>query len=166
MPGDSSPNVQSNFEVDGNAENKGGLRVCLAVTLTASGLAVPPYIAVTKLTDAELSPEMCPDRILAVKVPGLCKGGRDIHNSGFGWLVFCRADKKDSSNSLSIANKKFIHYNDNVFMPFLREIRKKLGRQVRRSPSISRLSRGLMATSDNSRRCCVRSVWRSTTPSA
>ena len=141
MPGDSSPNVQSNFEVDGNAENKGGLRVCLAVTLTASGLAVPPYIAVTRLTDAELSPELCPDRILAVKVPGLCKGGRDIHNSGFGWLVFCRADKKttsnakktasnaarDSSNSLSIANKKFIHYNDGVFMPFVREIYKKLG---------------------------------------
>ena len=127
VPGDSSSNVRSNFEVGDDAENKGGLQVRLTVTLTASGLAAPPYIAITGLTDAELSPELCRDGILAVKVPGLCKGGGDIHNSGFGWLVFCRADKKDSSNSLSIANKKFIHYNDNVFMPFVREIRKKLG---------------------------------------
>ena len=110
VPGDNSSNVPSEFEVGDDAENKGGLRVRLTATLTASGLAAPPYIAVTGLTYVELSPKLCPDEILAVKVQGLCKGGGDVHNSGFGWLVFCRVDKKDSSNSLSIANKKFIHY--------------------------------------------------------
>ena len=59
VPRDSSSNVRSNFEVSNDAENKGGLHVRLTVTLTASGLAAPPYIAVTDLTDAELSPDLC-----------------------------------------------------------------------------------------------------------
>ena len=130
VPGDSAKsNVRSDFQVGDDAENSGGLRVRLTFTFTASGLAAPPYIAVSGLTDAELCPDLCPDGILATKVKGLCKGGDNIHDSGFGWLVFLRADKKgsnedDNAPSLSIANKKFIHYNDDVLMPFIREIRK------------------------------------------
>ena len=81
----------------------------------------------------ELCPILCPDGILAAKMPGLCKGGDNVGNvSGFGWLVFLRGGGKDKSDSntdseLSIANKKFIHYNDDVYLPWLRELRKKLG---------------------------------------
>eukprot|EP00581_Thalassiosira_minuscula_P029319 CAMPEP_0183773492 /NCGR_PEP_ID=MMETSP0739-20130205/39167_1 /TAXON_ID=385413 /ORGANISM="Thalassiosira miniscula, Strain CCMP1093" /LENGTH=201 /DNA_ID=CAMNT_0026014477 /DNA_START=100 /DNA_END=702 /DNA_ORIENTATION=+ len=44
-------------------------------------------------------------------------------------LVFMRADQKDrkDSNYLSIANKKFMHYNDEVLVPFIRAIREALG---------------------------------------
>ena len=105
----------------------------LTLTISASGLHAPPYIAVSGLTEEELYPILCPDRILAAKVPGLCKGGDNVGNvSGFGWLVFLRGGGKDKSDSntdseLSIANKKFIHYNDDVYLPWLRELRKKLG---------------------------------------
>ena len=104
----------------------------LTFTFTASGLAAPPYIAVSGLTGDELFPKLCPDGILATEVPGLCKGGDDIVNNGIGWLVFLRMDSKDRTDggdngSLSIANKKFIHYNDDVILPFIHEIRKKLG---------------------------------------
>ena len=132
VPGNNrSANVRSDFEVSEDSENSGGLRVRLTFTFTAAGLSAPPYIAISGLTNAELSPELCRDGILATKVPGLCKGGDDISNSGFGWLVFLRADKKDETDAdnakLSVANKKIIHYNDDVLMPFIRDIRKKLG---------------------------------------
>lgn len=110
----------------------GGLRVRLTFTFTASGLSAPPYVAVSGLTEDELSPELCVDGILAEKIPGLCKGGDDLFNEGFGWLVFLRADRKngktvDDEAVLSIANKKFEHYNNEVLLPFIRSIREKLG---------------------------------------
>ena len=107
--------VRSDFEVGDDAENSGGLRVRLTFTFTASGLAAPPYVAVSGLTDEELSPELCPDGMLATEVPHLCKGGNDLFNEGKGWLVFLRADKKNNDAEqneeyLSIANKKFSKY--------------------------------------------------------
>ena len=77
-------NVRSDFKVGEDAENNGGLRVRLTFTFTASGLAAPPYIAVSGLTGDELCPKLCPDGILATEVPGLCKGGDDIFNNGIG----------------------------------------------------------------------------------
>lgn len=123
--GDSS--VRSDFQVGHDAENSGGLRVRLMFTFTAAGLVAPPYVAVSGLTADELSPEICPDGIIAEKVARLCKGGDDLFNDGFGWLVFLRADKKDSDVDLSIANKKFMHYNDKVLLPFIQAIRERLG---------------------------------------
>ena len=73
----------------------GGLRVRLSVTCTASGLAAPPYVAGSGLTDSKLSPEECPGGILAAEIPNLCKGGDDLFNNGSGWLVFLWADKKE-----------------------------------------------------------------------
>ena len=103
----------------------------LTFTFTASGLAAPPYIAVSGLAGDELCPKICPYGILAIEVPGLCKGWDDIFKNSIGWLVFLRADPKDrmdgDTGSLSIANKKFTQYNDDVLLPFIREIRKKLG---------------------------------------
>ena len=124
--------VRSDFKVGDDAEMSGGLRVRLTFTFTASGLAAPPYIAVSGLSETELCPEKCPDGILAAEVPGLCKGGDDVSNKGNGWLVFLRADRKekqddDDEAGLTIANKKFIHYNDDVLLPFIRAIREKLG---------------------------------------
>lgn len=102
--------VRSDFEVGSEAEQGGGLRVRLTFTFTASGLAAPPYVAVSGLTEDELSPELCPDGILAEKVANPCKGGDDLFNNGYGWLVFLRSDKKSSANNgdpkLSIGNKK------------------------------------------------------------
>ncbi|KAL7536826.1 LOW QUALITY PROTEIN: hypothetical protein ACHAXR_007426 [Thalassiosira sp. AJA248-18] len=119
--------VRSDFEVKDDVK--------LTFTFTASGLAAPPYVAVSGLTEKELDPVLCPDGILATKVRGLCKGGDDLFNEGIGWLVFLRADKKDKSDNnddnrdkdLSIANKKFMQYNDDVLLPFIRAIREKLG---------------------------------------
>jgi len=124
--------VRSDFEVGSDAENSGGLRVRLTFTFTAAGLAAPPYVSVSGLSEEELSPELCPDGILAAKVKRLCKGGNDLHNTGWGWLVFLRADKKKSSADgdapgLSIANKKFMHYNDDVLLPFIQSIREEFG---------------------------------------
>ena len=132
----SNSGVRGDFEVSDDAENSGGLRLRLTFTFTASGLGAPPYISVSRLTADELLVEACPDRILAAKVPGLCNGGDDLHNNGFGWLVFLRADKKEpastksskaSEQRLSIANKKFMHYNDDVLIPFIKSIREALG---------------------------------------
>ena len=123
--------VRSDFEVGSEAEQGGGLRVRLTFTFTASGLAAPPYVAVSGLTEEELSPELCPDGILAEKVANLCKGGDDLFNKAYGWLVFLWSDKKSSTKNgdpkLSIGNKKIMDYNDNVLLPFIAEIRKKLG---------------------------------------
>ena len=53
-----------------------------------------------------------------------------------GWLVSCYADKKEpastksskaSERRLSIANKKFMHYNDDVLIPFIKSICEALG---------------------------------------
>ena len=66
-------------------------------------------------------------------MPGICKGGDDLHNNGFGWLVFLRADKKELQSSgdndprLSIGNKKIMQYNDDVLRPFIKSIREALG---------------------------------------
>lgn len=100
----------------------------MAFMFAASELAAPPYVAISGLTEEELSVEDCPDGILAAKVPGLAKGGDDIFfNNSVGWLVFLRIDKKSNQGELSTANKKFIHYNDNVLLLFIQEIRKALG---------------------------------------
>ena len=81
--------VCSNFEVGSEAEHGGGLRVRLTFTFTASRLAAPPYVAVSGLTDDELSPELCKDGIIAEKVDNLCKGGDDLFNNGLaGWYFF------------------------------------------------------------------------------
>ncbi len=124
--------VHSDFQVGDDVQMAGGLRVRLTFTFTASGLAAPPYVAVSGLTEEELFPALCEHGILAEKIPGLCKGGDDLFNEGFGWLVFLRADRKNNKKdqeeaALSIANKKFIHYNDEVLLPFIRSIREKLG---------------------------------------
>ena len=74
----------------------GGSWVRLTFTFTASGLAAPTYVAVSSLTTEELSPELCPDGILTTRVKNLCKGGCDLFNDGFGWLVFLRTDKKSA----------------------------------------------------------------------
>ena len=76
--------VRSDFKVGDDAEMSGGLRVPLTFTFTASGLAAPPYIAVSGLNETELCPEKYPDGILAAEVPGLCKGGDDVSNKGTG----------------------------------------------------------------------------------
>jgi len=65
--------VQSDFEVQNDVENVGGLRVWLAVTFTARGLAAPLYITMTGLTKSELSVEECPNGILCAKIPNLYK---------------------------------------------------------------------------------------------
>ena len=102
----------------------------------ASGLAALSYVLVSGLTPDTLSVEACPDGILATKVPGLCKGGDDLHSNSFGWLVFLYADKvkpaskkssKATERRLSIANKKFMHYNDDMLLPFIKSIREALG---------------------------------------
>ena len=90
------------------------------------------YVAVCGLSESELSPELCPEGLLPVSVPGLCKGGDDLFNASTGWLVFLRADRKESCGEqndafLSIGNKKIIHYNDTVLLPFIRAVRENLG---------------------------------------
>ena len=124
----SKSSVRGDFEVGEDAENSGDLRVRLTFTFTASRLAVPPYVSISGLTVEELSIEYCPNGILAVKVPGLSKGD-DIFNEGFGWLAFLCAGKKDKSLNpwLSIGNKKFIHYNNNVLLPFIQSIQENIG---------------------------------------
>jgi hypothetical protein len=126
--------VRSDFKVRDDGEMAGGLRVRLTFTFSAAGLAAPPYVSVSGLTAEELSVDACPDGILATKVMRLCKGGDDLHNTGFGWLVFLRADKKEptargetSTGHLSIANKKFIHYNDDILLPFIKSVREAFG---------------------------------------
>ena len=59
----------------------------------------------------------------------LYKGGDDLHNTDFGWLVFLRANKKEptasgeaSKDNLSITNKQNIHYDDNI-LPFIKSVR-------------------------------------------
>ena len=123
--------VRSDFEVGEDDKMAGGLRVCLTFTFTASGLTAPPYVVLSGLTTNELSVDECPSGILATKIHGLCKGGNDICNDGIGWLVFLCADKKNSdanqaTEHLSIANKKLVHYNNEVLLPFIRDIRKML----------------------------------------
>ena len=86
--------VRSDFEVGDDAQNSGGLRVRLTFTFTAAGLAAPPYVAVSGLTDSELSPELCPEGLLPAAVPKLCKGGDDLFNTGIGWLVFLVQTKR------------------------------------------------------------------------
>ena len=106
--------VRSDFEVGKDGANTGGLPMRLTLTFTAGGLAVPFYLSASRLPEEELLSELCPDGVLAAKVPGLCKGGDDIDNKGFGMLVLLRADRKDPSKELNaprltIANKKFIY---------------------------------------------------------
>jgi len=69
-------------------------------------------------------------------VKKLCKGGDNLHNNGFGWLVFLCADKKEKRSDnvhpevewLSSQNKKFIDYkNDKVLLPFIQDVCKELG---------------------------------------
>lgn len=92
-------------------------------TFTVSGFSAPPYIAVSGLTEKKAVPNTFPDGILAVRVPGFCRGGDDLFNKSEDWLVFLRSDKKDTAQERenspqspvpSITNKKFIHYNDEV----------------------------------------------------
>ena len=76
--------VRSDFEVGEDGENTGGLRLRLTFTFTAGGLSAPLYVSVSGLTDEELSPELCPDGVLATKVPGLCRGGMILTTKASG----------------------------------------------------------------------------------
>ena len=114
--------VRSNSEVGDDAENCGGLLVRLTFTFTASGMSAPLYVSISGLTAEELWAGACPDGILALKVPGIFKGGGDIFNEGFGWLVFVWLDKRDKNDAtpqLSIANINFMHYKYDAFLPFI-----------------------------------------------
>ena len=77
-----------------DAEHGSGLRVRLTFSFTLSGLSAPPYIAIRGLTDDELSPALCEHGILAEKIANVCKDWDDVFNSGFGWLVFLRSDRR------------------------------------------------------------------------
>ena len=95
-------------------------------------MSAPPYVCVSGLTADMLSIESCLRGILFTKVLRLYKGGNDVDCTGFGWLTFLRADKKDlatntNKHRLTIANKKFMHYNDDVLLPFIKSIHIKLG---------------------------------------
>ena len=57
----SNSGVRSDFDVWDDAENSGGLRVCLTFTFTASGMLAPLYVSVSGLANDELSVEACPD---------------------------------------------------------------------------------------------------------
>ncbi len=99
---------------------------------TAILLAALPCVTVSDLTNKELSPEICPDGILAAEVPGLYKDGNGIFNNGIDQLVFLCDNKKDKEKDpdaahWSIVDKKFMHYNDDVLLPFICRICKKLG---------------------------------------
>ncbi len=88
----------------------------------------PVVISVNGLTADELSPELCPDGLLATKLYGVGKGGNVLGNRVFSWLYFLRADKKCNAKdqekaTLSIANKKFMKYNDDVLIPFIEQVR-------------------------------------------
>ena len=116
------------------------------------------YIAVSGLSEEELCIILCPDGILlAAKVPRLCKGGDNVGNdSGFGWLVFMRGGRNDTDSELFMANKKFIHYNVDVYMPWIRELRKKLG-WVEGQPvpeSLKAVSCGATTISPSCKPCC------------
>ena len=83
-PAANNASVRSDFEVGDNNANSGGLRIRITFTFTASGSYAPVFICVSGLTKEELSPELCPDGILATKVPRLCKGGNDPFRNRFG----------------------------------------------------------------------------------
>ena len=127
-----NPSVRSHFEVGKGGVNTRGLRVRLTFTFTTGGLAVPLYVSVGGLTKEELSPELCPSGVLAIKVPGLCKGENNVNNTGIGMLIFLRGNKKDPSNKsnvphLTITNNKCIHYNNDVLFHFIWSICESLG---------------------------------------
>ena len=128
--GDTS--VRSDFTVGDDAENSGGLRVRLTFTFSATGQSAPMLISVSGLTTEELSPEKCPDGILAAKLLGVGKGGSVLGSNVFSWIYFLRADGKGSKNereeaTLRIANKKFMTYNDDILLPFIRQVRTLFG---------------------------------------
>ena len=149
--------VRSDFKVQGENEISGGLWIRLTFTLSASGLSAPPYTTVSGLSKEELCPILCPDGILAVKVPGLCKGVDNVGNdSDFGWLVFMRGGQNDTDSELSMANKKFMHYNNDVYMSRIRKLRKKLG-WVEGQPvpeSLKAVSCGATTISPSCKPCC------------
>ncbi len=121
--GDTS--VHSNFEVGHDAENSGGLRVRLTFTFTASGLYAPLLISVCGLTAEELSPEKCPDGLLAAKLRGI--GKADLDGEVWSMIYFLRADSKGNHENkkkckLNIMNKKFMQYNHDIVLPFIQRI--------------------------------------------
>lgn len=101
----------SDYEVGSDADCSGGLRARLTFAETATGLLAQTYVAISGLTTKELPMETCPDRILAMEIPGLCKGGsNNLFSEGGGWLVLLRADKPKNEEAkqeiaLSIAKK-------------------------------------------------------------
>jgi hypothetical protein len=120
--------VHSDYKITDNAGKSGGCRIKSLNTHCASGQMAPVYISVSGLTEEELCPKKCPDGFLAKPVPGLCKGGNDVHsNGGFGWVVFQRAGTKNVDEKFSTASQLFDHYNKYVLLPFIEEARKKLG---------------------------------------
>ena len=66
------------------------LQVKNAFTMSAAGTIAPVFISVCGLNERELSPELCPDGVLLLEIPGLCVGGGDIQTgvNAPGFIVF------------------------------------------------------------------------------
>jgi hypothetical protein len=107
-----------------------GLRVKITYSFNGAGASAPVFVSVTGLTEHELPKEAVPSGLLALKIQGLCVGGTGINLGEMpaGWLVFIRNDNDGESEK-----KRYRFYRENVFIPFLNDIRKEYDGWVEKS---------------------------------
>jgi hypothetical protein len=107
-----------------------GLRVKITYSFNGAGASAPVFVSVTGLTEHELPKEAVPSGLLALKIQGLCVGGTGINLGEMpaGWLVFIRND-----NDGEAEKKRYRFYRENVFIPFLNDIRKEYDGWVEKS---------------------------------
>ena len=109
----SNSGTRSKYKIN-ESNNMNGLRVKLTYTFSAAGTSSPIFVSVCGLTERELPN----DKVLALKIEGLCVGGGGISvgNKQNGWLVFVRNDNDNEKLRYKI-------YRDKVLLPFVNQSR-------------------------------------------
>ena len=101
-----------------------GFRIRTTTTLSAGGFAAPQYWTVTGLSEEELPVSACQSGRLVLRVQGLSSGASvDDLNKDVGYIVFLRSRTSGSVGHESPEAANFAWYRNNVFLPWLQEVR-------------------------------------------
>ena len=112
--------TRSLWSEDVSEKSLNGLRVKIAVTISAAGQAAQLYIIVS-VNEKQMPKDKTPDGVIVLEIEGLCFSGTvSPNNTSTGFLVFVRSDGTQAASVM-----RFKHQNKQI-VKFVNEARQQI----------------------------------------
>jgi hypothetical protein len=122
-----SRSVRSSY-IAASKKSEMGMRIKLAICMTAGGSLAPVLVSITGLNERELSKDSCPSGFLYMEVNDLCVGGGGINPNSMGqpgYVCFIQNEGNKGTDK-----SKFELYRDKILLPFVERLRARNGDSV------------------------------------